>query len=320
MSHIMTCLSTASSQKLIHEGFCRPPKFCSPYPDPQSKKRCFVFDWRAHLRPIKKVKEGAVSRSQLLTGPGAFWDFLLCLRASEPTTPELASTEGVRHIRGWAWIFRLGGRENRRKNIRKVAWILVRETAQLWCRFWSPFFPVPKNPRQHSNPPLDNNPCQILKFVVGDISKCPTLVLCRKVWQAIHLSIRYNNSNTRFMTPRPLELLNHGMTVMHTCNDATHMALSKAGEINISVLGNSRHNPERNTSMNRILLGKTKSAKFPLCLRNPEHSPLSNVLYYVVALHQSTFPNRCHVILRLVTFSLSEDLLRERDGLHRSNF
>ena len=128
------------------------------------------------------LSKSALDRSWGLLG------FLLCLRAREPTTPEPASTEGVWHIRGWACIFRRG-QENRQKKFGKRPrfWSEKRRDSGADC--WSHFSPRPKSSTANSNPPRDKNPCQIPKFVVGDISKCPTLVLRRRVWQAIRLSI-----------------------------------------------------------------------------------------------------------------------------------
>ena len=73
--HIMTCLSTASSQKLIHEGVFYPPPNCV-HPIGISSLRRGALSWLAGtLKTNEKVKEGAVSRSQLLTGPLAFRNF-----------------------------------------------------------------------------------------------------------------------------------------------------------------------------------------------------------------------------------------------------
>ena len=205
------------------------------------------------------LSKSALDRSWGLLG------FLLCLRAREPTTPEPASTEGVWHIRGWACIFRWG-QENRRKKFGKRPRFWSEKRRDFGAGLLEPFSPrpksstpifppVPKAPRQIPIHPVTKIHAKFLHLLLVISPSVPPWFCVAEFGKQYAFLYRYNNSNTRFMTPRTLEPLNHGMAVMHTCNDAMHVALSKGGEINMSVLSNSRHNPERNTSMNRILLG-----------------------------------------------------------------
>ena len=161
-------------------------KIRSPYHDPQVWAEVLCFGWQAHSRP----------------------GFLLCLRASETTIPELASTEGIWPM-GVAW-----GRENRQKRFGKLR------------RFWSKkrhdfgadlkaLFPLFQKTTPNSNP-RDKNQRHTPVFVVGDSLRAQHWFESQSL--ASNTSF-YSDITTPTHSPWPLDHLSlSAMQCLHDCN------------------------------------------------------------------------------------------------------
>ena len=165
-----------------------PPEF-SPYPRSRSKQMCFVLagshtqdQWAQGRRNLSK---SALDKSCGLRGS------LSCVRASDATTPELASPEGIWPIRGWAPIFRLGTREPSKTFSESGRCFGPRDGPTCARTCWALFSVSPKIHTKFQPAPWQLNPyAKFPNLVFGDFSGCSTLRnVCRKNWQAIRLSV-----------------------------------------------------------------------------------------------------------------------------------